>query len=457
MPELVDGRYELLEVLASGGMATVWRARDVRLDRVVALKRPHPAPPNDPVHQRLEREARAAASLNHPHLVTVFDSGRDDAGPYLVMEMVDGPTLADVGGELDRTGIMEVGAQIASALAAVHEAGIVHRDVKPTNILMSDRGPQLTDFGIALSPDATSQLTQPGRVIGTPAYAAPEVLAGRPPTSRSDVFSLAVVIYELVSGRAPYEGTDRSTPVPAVDDPHLDSLLRQALSPRPEDRPDASAFEARMRSLAPTQGMAAVGGSTMVMDATAAATPSVDPSGPPSRPASLWWLGGVGLVVLLVLAAMSGLGGDDPPQAAADTNPPAASSTSTSTTVATTTTTTVPTTTTIATTTTEPAFEDDEVMEARTALEEALGSAHPSDLNPPDMRDLMEKVDEAIELVAEDKSEQAEKKLEEVRREIDEKLEGETRREAQEALEQLASALDISLEEEEDDDDDDDD
>ncbi len=155
MATLVDDRYELLEVLASGGMATVWRARDTRLGRIVALKRPHPAPAGSKTDERIEREARAAAGVKHPNLVTMFDTGGDEAGPYLVMELVEGPTLASPGREIGPTEAIDIGAQIADALAAVHDAGIVHRDVKPSNVILSERGPCLTDFGIASIAGAT--------------------------------------------------------------------------------------------------------------------------------------------------------------------------------------------------------------------------------------------------------------------------------------------------------------
>ncbi|MGH3649907.1 MAG: protein kinase domain-containing protein, partial [Acidimicrobiia bacterium] len=129
MTELIDDRYELLEVIASGGMATVWRARDMRLDGVVALKRPHPTPDSDEaIHRRMDREARAAASLNHPNVVTVYDYGNDDEGPFLVMELAEGPTLDQVAPKIGAPAVTEIGVQLAEALAAIHAAGIVHRD-----------------------------------------------------------------------------------------------------------------------------------------------------------------------------------------------------------------------------------------------------------------------------------------------------------------------------------------
>ena len=123
MADLIDDRYQLDEVIASGGMASVWRARDTRLDRLVALKRPHPGALDDTVHQRMEREARAAASLSHPHLVTVYDFGLDDAGPYIVMELVEGRTLDDMREEIEPAQALAIGAQVAEALAAITPPG----------------------------------------------------------------------------------------------------------------------------------------------------------------------------------------------------------------------------------------------------------------------------------------------------------------------------------------------
>lgn len=254
---LVDDRYELIEVLASGGMATVWRARDTRLDRLVALKRPHPAPADNKLHERMEREARAAAGVNHPNLVTMFDTGRDEDGPYLIMELVEGPTLASPGREIGPSEAVAIGAQIADALAAVHEAGVVHRDVKPSNVILSVRGPCLTDFGIASMEEATRDLTQPGMIMATPSFAAPEVLAGDSPSPASDVFSLSAMVYGLLSGVPPYEGTDRAAPPKKLDDPFVDAVIRSGLAIDPGERPSASDLAARLRAGAPTQAMAA--------------------------------------------------------------------------------------------------------------------------------------------------------------------------------------------------------
>lgn len=236
MAPLVDGRYELIEVIGSGGMATVWRARDVRLERQVALKRPYRP---DPRFGQLSQEARVAAAISHPHLVSVHDAGEDADGPYLIMELVEAPSLAQVGASLSADRIVETGMQISRALAAVHRAGVVHQDVKPGNILMAEGGAKLTDFGIA-STRANQQ--PPAAVLATADYAAPEVLAGHPPVDRSDVYSLAVVLRELLAAPLP-DGRRRSLPGP------IGQLLDQCLAQSPTDRPSATMVAAELNGI----------------------------------------------------------------------------------------------------------------------------------------------------------------------------------------------------------------
>jgi eukaryotic-like serine/threonine-protein kinase len=239
-----QGRYEIVDVVGSGGMATVWRARDTRLGRVVAVKRPHPAPAGAPVLQRFAREARAAATVHHPNLVSVFDVGEDEVGPYLVMEFVDGPSLAEA--TVPPADVATIGTQLASALAALHDAGIVHGDVKPGNILVAGTGVKLTDFGIARTGDDTA-LTQEGMVVATPRYAAPETLAGSGRTPAGDVYALAAVLHELVTGGRwdPASGSTQTMP-PAAWAPVLGPALRDD----PDRRPSAAALGAQLAELA---------------------------------------------------------------------------------------------------------------------------------------------------------------------------------------------------------------
>ena len=192
-----DGRYRLERRLGAGGMASVWLARDERLDRDVAVKVLSDVLAGDEEYlKRFEREARVAAGLNHTNLVTIFDSDIAEGRPYLVMELVSGGTVAQkaaaegfAAAEVER-----LADELLAALAHIHDAGVVHRDLKPANVLIDDHGRfRLTDFGIAQPGDATS-LTQTGNVVGTMKYMAPEVRAGKRATVRSDLYSLGVLL-----------------------------------------------------------------------------------------------------------------------------------------------------------------------------------------------------------------------------------------------------------------------
>ncbi len=253
----VSGRYEVIDVVGAGGMATVWRARDTELGRMVAIKRPHPAPADSLIHERFRREGRAAAAVSHPNLVTVHDFAVDDVGPYLVMELVDAPSLAD--SEVAPGDAVAIGLALARALAALHAADIVHRDIKPSNILLAPGGPQLTDFGVARSLDAADDVTQEGNSFGTPSYAPPETLAGGTRDEAGDVYSLAVVIHEMFTGE---RFTNPSGTQVMVTDRFLRPVLEPALAADPAERPSAAAFA---ESLAAAPGSALGEDSTQVM------------------------------------------------------------------------------------------------------------------------------------------------------------------------------------------------
>ena len=205
---MIAGRYTLEREIGRGGSGTVHRAHDEVLGRTVAVKRIGFLPGAETVEvARAEREARLAAALNHPHVVSVFDLVEEDECHWLVMEYVDGRTVSDLvreDGPMDATEAAGLLAQAADALAEAHGAGIVHRDVKPSNILVADGVAKLTDFGIARS-EADTSLTQTGLVTGSPAYLAPEVASGSSATPASDVWSLGATLFHSVTGRPPYD------------------------------------------------------------------------------------------------------------------------------------------------------------------------------------------------------------------------------------------------------------
>ena len=199
---LCAGRYRLDAVIGRGGMATVWRATDQQLEREVAIKIISDALSADPRFiARFEREARLAASLNHPNLVKLFDYSVEDERPFLVMEHVPGGTLAEARGKtpLDVDALAH---ELLDAVGHIHAAGILHRDIKPANVLLGrDGSPRLTDFGIARGED-TSGLTQTGQLLGTLRYIAPEMAAGEPATVKSDLYALGVLLDEMQGTRS---------------------------------------------------------------------------------------------------------------------------------------------------------------------------------------------------------------------------------------------------------------
>src|SRR5829696_2174617 len=213
---LLDGRYQITQRLARGGMATVYRAVDMRLTRTVAVKVMHVGLGDEAEFARkFDREARAAARLSHPNVVSVFDQGQDlieghSNRPYIVMEHVDGYTLRDV---INRETPMlplralEVIEPVLAALAAAHDAGLVHRDVKPENVLISDRGQiKVADFGLAKAISSQTSTATQGLLIGTVSYLPPELVMSGTADARSDVYSTGVVLFELLTGRKPHTG-----------------------------------------------------------------------------------------------------------------------------------------------------------------------------------------------------------------------------------------------------------
>jgi len=205
------GQYELVSLLGSGGMAEVWRARDPKLEREVAIKILSEATATDAEFRaRFLREARVVASLNHPNIAQIFAVEEQGSTMFLVMELIDGVSLADViaSGPLGVDHAVDILLQATAAVGEAHDKGIVHRDLKPENIMISPRGVKVLDFGIAreIVPDRNSWNTGVGVILGTPSYMSPEQAQGRPVKAASDIFSLGAVFYEMLSGQRPFGG-----------------------------------------------------------------------------------------------------------------------------------------------------------------------------------------------------------------------------------------------------------
>ena len=281
---LLDGRYQITQRLARGGMATVYRAVDTRLTRTVAVKVMHVGLGDEAEFARkFDREARAAAKLSHPNVVSVFDQGQDAGGPnsrpYIVMEYVEGQTLRDVlnrEAPLPPARALELMEPVLAALAAAHDAGLVHRDVKPENVLISDRGRvKVADFGLAKAVSSQTSTATQGLLIGTVSYLPPELVMAGQADARSDVYSAGVVLFELLTGRKPHTGdtpiqiayahVHRDVPPPSAGPtagrlpPYVDALVTRATARDANLRqPDAKVFLAQVRRarIALQQGLA---------------------------------------------------------------------------------------------------------------------------------------------------------------------------------------------------------
>jgi serine/threonine-protein kinase len=313
----VAGRYELVRPLGHGAMATVDLAHDVELDRPVALKRlAENLARDEELRRRFVREARLAARLAHPNVVRVFDVGEDDGRPFIAMEYVDGETLAELAerrGRLPAGEAATLGMQMCAGLAAAHAAGLVHRDVKPQNLLLGTDGVlKLGDFGIAAGHGGT-RLTLAGTVLGTAGYLAPEQARGEQVTAAADIYAVGAVLYELLTGEPSrtagslaelgsedgFEPPDLAGRAPDAP-PELIAAVMSCLSLRPEDRPATAAALARM--LAPVASEAET--LSLPLDPAQRATEILArPGGPQTR----WPTRRLVAIAVLVTAALAGL------------------------------------------------------------------------------------------------------------------------------------------------------
>ncbi|MDP9491064.1 MAG: protein kinase [Actinomycetota bacterium] len=252
--EVIAGRYELVELIGKGGMSSVWQAHDRLLDRIVAIKILHPHFTEDEEYvERFRREARSVAQLSHPNIVTVIDRGEDAGRQYIVFEYVEGENLKQLverGGPMPIRDALLMALQMARALAFAHGRGLIHRDVKPQNVLLNTDGQaKMTDFGIAREVDVEG-VTITGTVLGTSEYIAPEQARGQQVDSQTDVYSLGVVLYELLTGGVPYDGDNFVTvalkhvnePVPSVPErrpdapPRIALAIERAMAKSPDER-----------------------------------------------------------------------------------------------------------------------------------------------------------------------------------------------------------------------------
>ena len=322
---LAAGRYRLERELGHGGMASVYLAHDEELDRPVALKLlPEHLADDETFHARFLREARLAARLSHPNVVRVYDAGEADGRPFIVMEYVPGTSLAQCG-KLAPERVVQLGVQACAGLQHAHDAGLVHRDVKPANLLLRDDGIlKIADFGIARAAESTRH-TQAGTLLGTAAYLAPEQIAGEDATAASDVYSLGAVLYELLTGRAPYDFSSlgelaakqtEGAIVPAADvearvPRDVEAAVMHALAREPRFRPASAAelaHELASSEEPPTQPLPARRSFSL-----------------PGRSGALWIVTAIVVAALAVILGLARLGGDNgkaPPPAAPHVAPP---------------------------------------------------------------------------------------------------------------------------------------
>ncbi len=317
--DVIADRYELEELVGSGGMSSVFRAHDVQLDRSVAIKILLGRFIDDAEYvERFRREARAVAQLSHPNIVTVIDRGEDEGRQYIVFEYVEGENLKELivrTGRLPLRSAIELALAVADGLAFAHERGLVHRDVKPQNVLLSRGGEvKVTDFGIARSLDVDHGVTQTGTVMGTGEYLAPEQASGQPVSAATDVYSLGVVLWELLTGDVPFVGENFvavalrhvNEPPPSLRErrpdipPRLAAAVERALQKDPTLRfPSMADFANELRACLAV--LDADSGATSVIPLPVEARPAARR---PARARRSWPLGWLILALALAAAAL---------------------------------------------------------------------------------------------------------------------------------------------------------
>lgn len=339
----LQGRYRLGREIAAGGMGVVYTATDERLERPVAVKRPHESLVDDESFlRRFTREAHAVAALSHPNIAAVFDYGEEGGSPFIVMELLRGQDLAMIlsgEGALDQQRALGIGAQVCAALAHAHAAGVVHRDVKPANVFVeeSDRV-KVTDFGIARA-TGDMTITGTGAVFGTASYISPEQAAGGNATAQSDLYSLGIVLYEMLTGRLPF---DADSPI-AMAMSHVHDEISAPSESKPGIRAEVDEVVARATAKVPgnrystatemleaLQGCMQPSSETPKRPAGVAAAPSLRTTTPlrpgattpldrrPGLPVSVpsnWrvWLAGAAVIVALLLLLLLGPSSDPDP------------------------------------------------------------------------------------------------------------------------------------------------
>ena len=328
---LVDGRYRVLNRLGSGGMADVYCAEDSHLGRQVALKVLYQRFAQDAEFvERFKREAQAAAGLTHPNVVNVFDRGEHDGTYYIAMEYLPGSTLKEViaeRGALDQEAVIDIGVQILRAASFAHRRGVVHRDLKPHNVMLDDAGnAKVTDFGIARA--GASEMTEAGSIMGTAQYLSPEQAQGQLATSQSDLYSVGIILYELLTGRLPFDGESAvaiavqhlNDPPPPISSlrpdvaPELEAAVMRALAKDPAARwADADEFIRALEGARAGLATKPLGQDTAAFAPVPAATVAGDGAAPPpeeERRLRWPWIA-LGLTALLIgLAVLLFAGGD---------------------------------------------------------------------------------------------------------------------------------------------------